>query len=148
VKYRPKRGKTIKQNKTVRLRSPKHKNFGFTQHAMQGGIGDNLTTAEYRLLNGPPLAPRREQSRVITNFVTRSTLIQTGDETGVVLEYGWADVVSKKGRPFLEAHFEGRGRLPKRDLRGLQDRAIKMIDRFVGEKLVEVISNLLTGKQT
>ena len=83
---------------------------------------DNLTGAQYRRLTGPPLAPRGASSRVIKN-------LQTGQgydsSAGVFYAEGvWFDVESKKGREFLEAHFDGkdtgRCKLPQRDLRGLR----------------------------
>jgi hypothetical protein len=80
----------------------------------------NLTSAEYRRLDGPPLAPRREQSRVITNFVTRSSQDADG---ALRFQAGWADVVSVKGIPFLPFHFAGstgKRRLPRRNLVGIR----------------------------
>lgn len=93
-----------------------------------GGAGPilangNLTAAEYKRLDGPPLAPRRERSRVITNLRTR----HQWDGQTLQVQGAWLDVVSAKGVPFLAAHFEGlatgRGRrtkLPIRDLRGVR----------------------------
>jgi hypothetical protein len=81
------------------------------------GLNNNLTTAEYRLLGGPPLAPRKGFSRVITNLKTGWSRIGGG----VWQAFGyWDEVVSVKGRRFLHYHFEGAGRLPKRDLRGVR----------------------------
>ena len=96
-------------------------NFGKTKGAMQGhgplasGLHGNLSAAEYRALSGPPLVPRGEGSRLITNLATRHYL---QGQTWVI-EGAWLDVVSTKGVPFLAAHFEGQGRLPKRDPRGI-----------------------------
>ncbi len=81
---------------------------------------NNLTTKQYMMLSGPRLAPRRDASRVIANHKTE-TLIRAGVK-GPTLEVTgqWVDVVSAKGSPFLAAHFTGRGRLPKYDLRGIR----------------------------
>lgn len=89
--------------------------FGTTAGTFKPGSGGNLSPSEYRTLTGPPLAPRREESRVITNLVTRSG--RTG--TTWHAEAAWADVVSEDGIPFLDAHFEGR-KQKRRDLRGVR----------------------------
>lgn len=85
------------------------------------GVNGNLTTAEYKKLTGPRLAPRGVNSRVITNLHTGS-----GRDPGNANRWfalgAWADVVSKKGVAFLPAHFAGdrRLRLPKYDLTGVR----------------------------
>lgn len=98
------------------------------------GLHNNLSPAEYRRLNGPPLAPRGGNSRVITNLGTGHDTAPVG---GVWTAEGrWFDVVSPRGVPFLMAHFTGarvgRGhavKLPVRDLRGVRpwgiDQAVK-----------------------
>jgi hypothetical protein len=78
---------------------------------------NNLTSAEYRLLDGPPLAPRRQYSRVITNYHQNAR--QIGQRTWEVVG-AWINVLSRKGVPFLRYHFEGAGHLPIRDLRGIR----------------------------
>ncbi len=79
---------------------------------------NNLTTAEYRLLDGPPLAPRKQFSRVITNYQVnpRQISLRAWEVVGA-----WINVLSVKNVPFLRYHFEGAGRLPIRDLRGIRD---------------------------
>jgi hypothetical protein len=83
--------------------------------------GNNLTSAQYRKLTGPPLAPRGRGSRVHTNFRTQ----QGYDGTrGVFFAVGaWFDIISRKGVPFILAHFlgldTGRVKLKVRDLRGI-----------------------------
>ena len=85
---------------------------------------NNLTSAAYRTLDGPPLAPRRQYSRVITNAVTA----HYGDPTNRTVWYvelGWGDVVSAGGFPFLAVHFDGKplgkkGPRKRRDLRGIR----------------------------
>jgi hypothetical protein len=84
--------------------------------AFNPGAGGNLTSAEYRRLGGPPLAPRGAGSRVITNLLTGYG--REGDQW-YALGY-WEGVVSPKGYAFLKDHFNGAGRLPRRDLRGLR----------------------------
>jgi hypothetical protein len=83
--------------------------------------GDNLTASQYRKLTGPRLAPRRADSRIIRNLRLRVPIFErtpTGNRW--VVSAAWVDVVSKKGVPFLNAHFNGRNRLPKYDLRGVR----------------------------
>jgi hypothetical protein len=75
---------------------------------------NNLATRVYKQLDGPPLAPRRESSRVIANLMT------SHDTTEMSAEALWAEVVSPKGVPFLKAHFNGENGLPVRDLRGVR----------------------------
>jgi hypothetical protein len=82
------------------------------------GLHNNLTSAEYRKLGGPPLAPRGPNSRVITNL---ATVHSTAPVNGQWFADGyWDEVVSTKGVAFLKYHFDGAGRLPKRDLRGVR----------------------------
>lgn len=83
------------------------------------GLGNNLTTAEYRKLDGPPLAPRRQFSRVITNFDTTSF---QPEEHGYWLVTGrWLEVVSATGYRFLPHLFNGDPPQPgPRDLRGVR----------------------------
>ena len=94
----------------------------------------NLTREQYEALDGPPLAPRRQFSRVITNlvlaFAPNPAILKQGQ---TVEAFGaWDDVVSKRGYPFLPVHFEGRragrGRgfkMPKRDLRGVRPAGVQ-----------------------
>ena len=123
VKYRPK-GPTvgIKERSAARFRNNARASSkvgvfaGFGPRA--SGLNNNLTRGEYEQLTGPPLAPRGQFSRVITN-------LKTGFEHSPNFmqwtAYGaWFDVVSTKGRPFLGAHFRGAGRLPIRDLAGVR----------------------------
>lgn len=83
---------------------------------------NNLTASHYRSLDGPPLAPRRENSRIITNFRTSSGRL---DDDSWQAVGAWEDVLSVRGLPFLRFHFKGSGRLPKRDLRGVRPSAVK-----------------------
>ena len=77
--------------------------FGFGPAS--SGLNNNLTTAEYRKLDGPPLAPRRQFSRVITNFETTSF---QPEEHGYWLVTGrWHEVVNIQGKKFLHYLFDG-----------------------------------------
>jgi hypothetical protein len=92
----------------------------------QGGLlaNNNLTSKAYRQLDGPPLAPRRQFSRVIANAATDNYPDVT--HRGVYyVELAWGEVVSPKGFHFLPVHFEGKplgkhGPSIKRDLRGVR----------------------------
>lgn len=93
--------------------------------AHPAGLHNNLTTAEYRRLDGPPLAPRGPFSRVITNLKLRfgRTSAMSWEAVGY-----WDEVVNRDGKPFLHYHFTGargggRSRtvvLLQRDLRGVR----------------------------
>lgn len=83
------------------------------------GVGGNLTTAEYRQLTGPRLAPRGEGSRVITNLMSGHGR-DTGDRFRWFALGKWFDVVNAKGEEFLHYHFDGMGRNPRYDLRGVR----------------------------
>jgi hypothetical protein len=93
----------------------------------QDGGGANLTSSEYRRLDGPPLAPRKQFSRVITNLLTDFDDTRRSEGEWKVWGY-WDGVVSrrsKKGKgkggvAFLKYHFNGEGHNPQRDLRGLR----------------------------
>lgn len=81
----------------------------------------NLTSAEYRRLGGPPLAPRGPFSRVIANLKTG----WAREGTNWVAFGYWDQVLDRNGRPFLHYHFVGSGRLPRRDLRGLRPEGVR-----------------------
>jgi hypothetical protein len=102
--------------------------------AAQGGLlaNNNLTSAAYRQLDGPPLAPRRQFSRTITNAVPGHypDMIKPGV---YYVELAWGEVVSPSGYHFLKVHFDGlplgkNGPRITRDLRGVRpDDKQKMI---------------------
>lgn len=121
VTYRPK-GPTVGVNarsaSRFRNNAIRKGHFGgFGPHA--AGLHNNLTRGEYEQLTGPPLAPRGAFSRVITNLMTGFEIPPIGSSAWTA--YGaWFEVVSTKGVPFLRAHFNGVGRLPVRDLRGVR----------------------------
>jgi hypothetical protein len=64
---------------------------------------NNLTTAQYKRLTGPRQAPRRDQSRIITNLTSKTPVLHPW---GWRLESTWADVLDAKGRKFLPRVFK------------------------------------------
>lgn len=135
VTYRPKttvnkgKGRTAnarqRNNVKGRVKSGVFSGFG----PAAAGFHNNLTPAEYRKLNGPPLAPRRQFSRVITNYVL-SPFTANRYRFGVVGT--WLDVVNAKGKPFLKYLFDGTKDMPARDLRGIRPEGVrKMRKAFV-----------------
>jgi hypothetical protein len=97
------------------------------------GINNNLSSVEYRRSTGPPLAPRYQFSRVITNLLIG--YFEEGQGRASVWGY-WDEVVNVKGEKFLHYHFNGltlrNGRqLPPRDLRGVRpDGKKKCLEAF------------------
>ena len=74
-------------------------------------LNNNLTSSWYRELDGPPLAPRNMDSRIVTNFVTSHP---TKPVAGAWVVLGaWADVLSIDNVEFLPFHFRGEGHLPE-----------------------------------
>jgi hypothetical protein len=87
------------------------------------GLHNNLTSSEYRRLTGPPLAPRSQFSRVITNLRLGQP-IKEAENRWIAFCY-WDEVVSTSGFSFLLVHFNGEplgrnGPSIKRDLRGVR----------------------------
>jgi hypothetical protein len=87
------------------------------------GLHNNLTSSEYRRLDGPPLAPRYQFSRVITNLRLGQP-IKEAENRWIAFCY-WDEVVSTKGFSFLPVHFNGEplgknGPSIVRDLRGVR----------------------------
>jgi len=113
--------KPVKLTVSQRLgQNPRRKRgdfFGFGPAI--SGLNNNLTSAEYRLLDGPPTAPRGRFSRVVTNFETSSWQIE---EHGAWVVTGeWREVVSPSGYHFLPDLFDGHPpQLGSRDLRGVR----------------------------
>lgn len=120
VTYRPKTpgAKSVKLTVEQRLgQKPNIKRGRFANFGSSAnGAYNNLSSAEYRLLDGPPLAPRRQFSRVITNFKTDHAELRPGIWA---CTFWWDDVLSSKGVPFLRFHFLGQ-RQKVRDLRGMR----------------------------
>ena len=113
VTYRPKKpGVKLDDRAAARAKAQDE-----TRAVQQRGAGGNLSSSEYRQLDGPPLAPRRQFSRVITNYTQSYGQVSHGvwEVVGA-----WIDVFSKKSVAFLRYHFDGTSKLPKRDLRGVR----------------------------
>ena len=84
--------------------------FGSVAGSFKGGSNGNLSPAQYRRLTGPPTAPRGEDSRVITNLVTRH-----GRRGAIYFAEGkWDNVVDAHGKPFLAYMFK------RRNLKGVR----------------------------
>jgi hypothetical protein len=123
VTYRPKKPGAPSVPLTVEQRlgqNPRTKRGAYSRIGSGAErANNNLTSAEYRLLDGPALAPRGKFSRAITNLLT--DFDDSRRRAGQWEAWGyWEGVVSVKGVPFLIYHFEGKGHLPQRDLRGLR----------------------------
>lgn len=117
VTYRPEgKGKAAntRQKNNVKGRAKAGAFSGYGPAA--AGLHNNLTSAEYRKLGGPPLAPRRQSSRVITNYRLEPF---TEGPTRFGVRGFWFEVVDAKGRKFLHYHFDGKGQ-KRRDLRGIR----------------------------
>jgi len=124
VKYRPRNGTKFVNRK---------KDRGFKGYGpLASGLHGNLTTAEYVRLTGPPLAPRRQNSRVITNFVTRPG--KRGDTWFV--EAAWLDVVDDEGEPFLQWLFL------YRDIRGVRPEGMEAARK----QLITYVRRLVRGR--
>lgn len=91
----------------------------------------NLPSRIYRKLTGPPLAPRGDESRVISNYVTGYTVV--GNRYQVV--GAWADVVSPSGFPFLSALFQ------TRDIAGLRAWGRSEIERTLQAWIDDLLAN-------
>lgn len=90
------------------------------------GLHNNLSPAEYRKLDGPPLAPRGEHSRILTNWF--SDWGMTGPGQMQVASF-LMDIVDIKGRPFMtSAHFDG-GSGKVRDARGISAWGVKRAEK-------------------
>ena len=107
---------TVSQRLGQQPRKMRGEFYGIGSH--QSGVNNNLTSSEYRKLDGPPLAPRRQFSRVITNF--KATSFQPEEHGYWMVVGSWREVVSAKKVHFLPFHFNGDGNLPVRDLRGVR----------------------------
>jgi hypothetical protein len=120
VAYRPKKPGvklTVEQRLGQRPNALRGRFAAFGSTA--GAANNNLTSAQYRLLDGPPLAPRRQFSRAITNLLTDYDDSHRAQGKWEAWGY-WDNVVSATGVPFLKFHFNGEGHNPTRDLRGLR----------------------------
>jgi hypothetical protein len=123
VTYRPVKPGGIKLTKDQKLGAKgnaRGKFAGFGPAA--SGLHNNLTSAEYRQLGGPPLAPRGRYSRVITNLQTE---FRRDSATRWEAFGYWREVVSVKGEKFLHYHFHGIGKTKQRDLTGVRPEGVE-----------------------
>ena len=121
VTYRPKgqgRYATARQRNHGKARAKVGRFGGLGP--MAAGLHNNLSRREYERLNGPPLAPRRQHSRVITNY-DLAPVIDSPLHFGVIGV--WRQVVDVKGRPFLHHLFK------RRDIRGVRPEAMRELRR-------------------
>jgi hypothetical protein len=93
------------------------------------------TLANPRRGPGGPLIPRSRASRFIANYRVGS--IRRGDGNWTIIG-AWENILSKKGVPFAPFHFDGAGRLPRRDLRGVRPEG--------RQKITDALSNWLKSK--
>jgi hypothetical protein len=87
--------------------------------------------------NGPPLAPRYEASRVVANHFVR--VVESGPNR-LVVQAGWS------GIPFLAAHAAGAGRLPVRDIIGLDPEADQLLSDVLAEYVRLRVEEKLAGR--
>jgi hypothetical protein len=146
VTYRPvsaKTGKPVKKGIALTIEQRLGQNRGLKRgKSSRIGSGEshannNLTTAEYRLLGGPPLAPRGPFSRVITNY--HQGWGQIAPKVWEVVG-SWVNVLSKKGVPFLHYHFDGIGQ-KRRDLRGIRPAGMAAIRATSKKWMISIIQS-------
>lgn len=87
-----------------------------------GAVAGPNAPADVHDGDGPPLAPRGDDSRVITHLVTNR---REGSPGEWVVYGAWEGVASRDGVEFLPFHFRGEGRLPTRDLAGLREQGLR-----------------------
>ncbi len=129
VTYRPAKGTTKKarkwtgkQQQALSARTAHAGEFSETAY-------NNLTSAQYRRLSGPPLLPRGRNSRLITNLYV--SYRKTASNMWVAAA-AWPGIVNAKGKAFMHYHFDGTAKLPKRDPCGVRpwglERAVRALD--------------------
>lgn len=98
---------------------------------------NNLTSSHYRTLDGPPLAPRGKNSRVVTNFKVEVPTGARANGEWYVLG-AWEDFLSVDDLEILPFHSAGRDhnpRLPIRDLIHVRPNAFQKahdaLERFI-----------------
>jgi hypothetical protein len=108
----------------------------------------NLTLEQYKKLDGPPLAPRYDKSRVITNLKVGYQQVDARTWEAVGL---WDQVLDQAGQPFLMKHFTGATvpfgkktiKLPVRDLRGVRPWGRQQARRAVRLWIQDLLSRQL-----
>lgn len=71
----------------------------------------------YRGLDGPPLAPQWEISRVISNYVSYDA---GTSGTHVSVSSQWEGITNERNEAFLPELFYGKGRIPPRNITGIR----------------------------
>ena len=84
---------------------------------------------EYKGKTGPILAPSRTKSRIIANFFAFAS--RRGGKWTIFA--GWANVLSKKGVPFLPFHDSGTATLPRRAHFGLSPQTWAIIRPMIAD---------------
>lgn len=92
--------------------------FGSTQSTFFDPSPRPSDPSSYEHLDGPPLAPNWERSRIISNYKTYD-MTSPGTSTVEVVSQ-WEDITNDKGQPFMMEHFTGASNSPRRDMRGLR----------------------------
>ena len=72
-------------------------------------------------MTGPPLAPNNDNSRIMDPHSTAIGQMPGTTRFYATKNFDW--IKSKKGVSFMQYHFEGKGNLPKRDMRGMSARS-------------------------
>jgi hypothetical protein len=101
---------------------------------------NNLSTTAYKMLGGPPLAPRGMDSRIATNF--RTGYVQLESEKAWLVLWAWEDVVSVDDIAFLGFHFRGEGNLPVRNLAHLRPSTYRRCKAALHDFTVRLISRI------
>jgi len=115
VTYRPRipRQMTVGERLGQRANKRRGRFAGEGDYSEHGILSNNnLSSSAYRRLTGPPLAPRRQFSRVISNFKT--TTFQAEEHGAWAVIGTWEDVMTVTGYHFLPDLFE------TRNLRGVR----------------------------
>jgi hypothetical protein len=122
VSYRPviKGGRKLTIAERLGQHARKRRGRLATFGSIETGLNNNLSSSAYSTLAGPPLAPRGQFSRVITNYVQRFGRV--AQNVWEVIGY-WYRVISPKEVAFLKFHFNGQGQ-KIRDLRGIRPEGI------------------------
>ncbi len=103
-------------------------------------VNGNLSSQAYRTLDGPPLAPRGLDSRIVTHFETAHGREANPDEWYAL--GAWKDVLSIASVPFLPFHFRGEGNLPVRDLAHVRPTAMAK----ARQALRDFVNGILRGQ--
>lgn len=129
------------RSKPTAYRAPSQ--FGIGRRTLRN---DNLTTAEYRKLTGPRLAPRRAESRVIRNLKLQVPTLHrkpTGAEW--IVSAAWIDIKTPEGADLLRYHFDPSNPALFYDLRGVRPRGMRKARELAIRFMRAIISRRLKG---